>query len=627
MKIQSDQKIKNFNLFLFALMIFGFCFTRISDYDFWWHIRLGKDFLEWGFSDLTERLSYTFFGSDQFRGEWLADLVLYLSVEMAGIAGANVVLFLTLSATFVFLYKTMEVDQVESGERRFYVQLLTLILVLLAIRFRLFVRPYIFSYLFLSIFLYLLTRYRKERDVKLLYFLPLLELLWANMSKGAFFGTVILGLFVVDHFFRHKDDWRPAVVLLGVVLVSLVSPEGYNLGWETIVASLRGSEVAVLGEYQPLSAQLLWGFGLKYTFGYQLLFLLSVVSLFLLKGWKNYFHLLLFLAFLMPSLLMVRMIDFFVIVAAITAVPAMGKILSGLNKSMSKKLFALLFSSAFVVLILFSTIGSHTYTLGIGAKADAFPEGALAFINKHNIRGRMFNSYPFGGYLTWAAPERSVFIDGRGGQLYPQEFHKEYYKMLHTPAAWQEAEQKWNFDYAIVEYDLRSFGQHFPKHLISNSAWALVYWDNISAVYLKRTPPNLPIIEKFEYKVAKPNFNDFSYVAQQMKLHKPTEIVGQINREIAYNPQNQEIRLLKAYILFSMNINGSLNRQILGEIDECLRLKPDLAMEHSARAMILFEEKRMDEAIVEVKKAIKIDPNDGAAKFVSEKLKLKLRSL
>jgi hypothetical protein len=624
MPISNDHNLKNFQLILFAVMIFGFCFTQISDYDFWWHLSLGRNIFEGGFSDLTDKLSYTFSGTEQFRGEWLADLLLFLSVKMAGIAGANFVLFLTLSATFVFLYKTLEIDKSESGESRFYANLLTLILVLFAIRFRLFVRPYIFSYLFVSMFLYVLTRYRKERDVKILWLLPLIELVWANMSKGAFFGPIILVLFVVDHFFRHKDDRGPTVALLGVLLASLVSPEGYNLYWDLIKFSLQGSDGAAVGEHQPLTAQLLWGFGLKYTFGYQLLFLLSVVSFLFLRGWKNYFHLFLFLLFFLPSLFMIRMIDFFAIVSPLFIVPVMEKVrTTRVIKQLDKKIFALLFSSILVILIVVSTIGSHTYKLGIGVKENTFPEGSLEFIEKHNIRGRMFNSYPFGGYLTWFAPDRPVFIDGRINQLYPPDFYKEYKRMLHTPVAWEEAAQKWNFDYAIVEYDLRSFGQHFPKHLTTNPAWALVYWDNISAVYLKRTPANNPIIARFEYKVARPAFNDFSYVTQQMKLYKPAEILAQIDKEINFNGQNQEPRLLKASILFSMNKGGALNQQILSELDECLRLKPDLAMEHSAKALILINEKRMDEAMVEAKKASEIDPDDKAAKFVAEKLKLK----
>lgn len=615
-------KLSTLQLALFTVMIAGFCFTRISDYDFWWHISLGRDFFTWGFSDLTEKFSYTFLGAEQFRGEWLADLILFLSVKVAGLAGANFILFLTVSATLIFMYKTMEIDQHEAEEISFYTYLLTLILVLLAIRFRLFIRPYIFSYLFVIIFIYLLKRYRRDGDVRLLYWLPLIELFWVNMSKGAFFGPLIFGLFIVAQAISGNKDWKPAVVLLGVVLASLLSPEMNN--FYKLLFQYRPETAGVeVGEHQPLSTQLLWGYGLKYTFGYQLLFLLSIFSLVFLKGWKNYFHLMLFGAFFLPTFLMIRMIDFFAIVAGITAVPAVETLLkSVLNRCSNKMFFSLFFLLALVVLVLFSTLGSHTYTIGIGAKADAFPEGALEFVNKHNIHGRMFNSYPFGGYLTWAAPDRPVFIDGRGGHLYGAKFHKEYKKMLHTPVAWQDAEDQWNFDYAILEYDRKSFGQHFPTHLTDNRAWALVYWDNISAVYLKRTPANNPVIESFEYKVAKPAFYNFSYAAELLKQFGSAEILAQIDKEIRYNPLNQEPRLLKAYLLFTVNKRGQLNQQILDELDECLRLKPDMAMEHSAKAMILFEEKRMDEAADEVKKAVAIDPGDNAAKFVAEKLKI-----
>ena len=58
----------------------------------------------------------------------------------------------------------------------------------------------------------------------------------------------------------------------------------------------------------------------------------------------------------------------------------------------------------------------------------------------------------------------------------------EYYK---NADAWEQAERRWGFDYAVMEYDLKD--RRFPLHLNSNPDWALIYWDNHSAVYLKRT--------------------------------------------------------------------------------------------------------------------------------------------
>ena len=41
------------------------------------------------------------------------------------------------------------------------------------------------------------------------------------------------------------------------------------------------------------------------------------------------------------------------------------------------------------------------------------PVGAVDFIRRSHLTGRMLNEYVYGGYLSWALPEQKVFIDGR----------------------------------------------------------------------------------------------------------------------------------------------------------------------------------------------------------------------
>ena len=71
------------------------------------------------------------------------------------------------------------------------------------------------------------------------------------------------------------------------------------------------------------------------------------------------------------------------------------------------------FAAVFIILILILlSIGSKTYAFGYGIKEDAFPDDAINFIEKEGIKGRMFNSYSFGGYLIWKSHERKVFLMG-----------------------------------------------------------------------------------------------------------------------------------------------------------------------------------------------------------------------
>jgi hypothetical protein len=58
-----------FTLFSFALVSVGFAVTKVADYDFWWHLNLGREIFLSGWPILVDSFSYTFEGAPQFNGE------------------------------------------------------------------------------------------------------------------------------------------------------------------------------------------------------------------------------------------------------------------------------------------------------------------------------------------------------------------------------------------------------------------------------------------------------------------------------------------------------------------------------------------------------------------------------
>ncbi|HWR58206.1 MAG TPA: hypothetical protein VN328_04885 [Thermodesulfovibrionales bacterium] len=262
------------------------------------------------------------------------------------------------------------------------------------------------------------------------------------------------------------------------------------------------------------------------------------------------------------------------------------------------------------------SLTDKTFVIGSGIREDVFPDRAIAFLDKNNIQGRMFNSYGLGGYIIWHAPERKVFIDGRNRRLYSTDLDYSYLEMFKKHDAWKEAENRWGFDYVLLEYNPRT--KSFPKHLMENMDWALVYWDNHSIVYLKRIEKNLPVIETYEYKVTKPTFYDFSYLDAYLHSGVSPQLIRDIDREILLNPSNQEPRLAKVFLLY--NMGKSYYDEALKELEICQTLKPDLSMNHSALAYILFEKGLIDRAKDEVKKALELDPEDPGANYLKDKL-------
>ncbi|HEC15058.1 MAG TPA: hypothetical protein ENI99_00565 [Sedimenticola sp.] len=607
-----------------TLLIAGFSLTRIADYDFWWHLNLGRQIFQAGTPVVADAFSYTFAGAPQFNGEWLADLSFFLAYDAGGFAGVALLKTALVLATFFVLYRTLMTLSPGDAGRWFLAVVLTLTVVLFALRFRLFIRPYLFSFLFLSLFLFLLVRFSKTGDARPLWLLPLIELLWANTSKGLFLGPLLVGVFVAGGLMNRRFDRRLPMVLAGVALASVCSPEGLR-PYGFLLAFAANPALHAVGEQQALSPGLLWGSGWRYTAGYQLLVLGSLGYFLFQGGWRNGPRLLLFAAFFAASLLMIRMIGLFALVAGMFFVFPLHRLLQGLPDRLFQRPAAANGLAGVLLLALggLSIPGNETYAFGIGPNENNIPAGAVAWLDREGIEGRIMNSYPFGGYIPWASPGRKVFIDGRINQLYPPAFHQGYFRIIEDADGWAAAERQWGFTVAVLEYDHMSLGRHFPLHLNRNPNWALVFWDGRTVVYLKRTPENQELIQRHGYRIIRPNFNDFSYLDRLLPLGRSKKMGDALERRIdleaARNPGNQEARLARLFLL--SNLGRLSDERMLQEIEATLAMAPDVAIEHSAAAYLYLRLGREDRAREEVARALALDPEDGQARALQARLR------
>jgi hypothetical protein len=607
----------------FGLLVVLMSMTVAADYDFWWHARLGADVLAEGSLTPADTHSYTFAGQPQYNGEWLADLLIYLAFSAGGFVGANLLKALLLAGTCLLLLGAFRARRHHEASW-LPAAVITLTVVVLALRFRLYVRPFLFSYLMFAAFLYVLARHDGKPDSRLPWHLITLEVLWANLQKGAFFGPVLLGVYAVSRLAQRRLDRATALAFAGVAIASGLNPDGfeiYGVLWQVVFGS--GEQQALVlevGEHQPVTTELLWGFGLRYTWPAQVLAVLAAGHLAGQRGWRDPFAVLRFVVFLVPALLVVRLISFFSLAVAGLAFLCVEGLLACLGEALAARRTAL--NAVLGVLLAALAVWSTTdeiYRFGNTIKPDTFPEGALAFLDAEGIEGPLFNSYSVGGYILWQAPHRQVFIDGRARQLYTAEFFAGYRRLLESPEEWRQAEARWGFTHALLDYDLRTGSRHFPEHLKTNPDWALVFWDSHSAVYLKRTPAHAATVARREYRATRPNGNDFSYLVGRRSSAELIALVRQIDREIGLDPTNQEPRLARAFVL--LNYGNPMGKQVgVQDLRACLEMPPDLALEHATMAMVLLEEGRRDEALKAAERALALDPNDLSARTIHARL-------
>ena len=131
-------------------------------------------------------------------------------------------------------------------------------------------------------------------------------------------------------------------------------------------------------------------------------------------------------------------------------------------------------------------------------------KGAVEFLNKNSIQGKMFNSYGAGGYLLFS--DRKVFVDGRNVE-YGFDFLTQALLARNDANVFRELEKKYGFTYAVIEYESlkeQQDGDFDFSFLDSDPLWALVYLDDRTAVYLKQIPEYLPIIHTYAYTAVNP---------------------------------------------------------------------------------------------------------------------------
>ena len=178
---------------------------------------------------------------------------------------------------------------------------------------------------------------------------------------------------------------------------------------------------------------------------------------------------------------------------------------------------------------------SFPFERGFGI-ASYFPQGIAKFTKEKKLKGNMLNSYGMGGYFIWSLyPEHKIFIDGRNEVYLP--LLKEIVKSRADSRRWNKLLADYRIEYALLSYidDLEEvtymgtngetkkiympFSEtHFPR-----KKWALIYWDDVGMVLVKRNGANSNLLN-LEYKQTYPEGN---------KYMEALLIKGQISYDVA----------------------------------------------------------------------------------------------
>jgi len=467
------------------------------------HLKLGQIIWETKSVPKTNLFSFTEPDYPFINHHWLSEVVFYLLFGIIGLKGLIIFKAAVVAVSFWLIYKAADK---KTGSWPFLVSAPLGMLVFLN---RSDVRPEIFSYLFLAFFIFAILRARFFGQHRWLYALPFVQVLWSNAHIYFVLGPALLFFFLIDTVLNKERKIALSKVFWILVVTSAVTILNPNFikGALTPFFILRDYGYTIV-ENQSIFFLKDYGAMLAAINVFEISLIVLIISF--VVAIKNGSKKILFefLAGLAFSILAVKMIRNTGIYALVfTSVTALNlstiKPAARFLKRPVRIIFYLVLSAIFAFLIINTLNNNLRVWMQEGGKFGLeIPAGAaqgVEFVEQNNIKGPVFNNFDVGSFLIWKLyPKQKVFVDGRP-EAYSVEFFENIYKpMQEDPVLWKKYSEQYKINYVFIDHrDITPWARKFLFYISQNPDWPLVYKDDSTAIFVRRTVENQKLIENY----------------------------------------------------------------------------------------------------------------------------------
>jgi hypothetical protein len=236
--------------------------------------------------------------------------------------------------------------------------------------------------------------------------------------------------------------------------------------------------------------------------------------------------------------------------------------------------------------------------IGIGFMWNKYPVAACDFMAAHDVRGRGFNQFGFAGYQLyrfWPDRTRLPFMDIH--QAGTKDTRYVYAWVQQSEEAWRTLDRTYTFDYALVG---RGIFERYSllNQLDADSTWAMVFVDDVMAIYVRRAGPLSAVARDFAYRELPGGARRLVSMGEASEGDSllRARIARELEREIAESPQHAQALILKASIALAENRHAEA-RDLARR---AIALDPLHEGAHMRLALIALEEGQAREALREV---------------------------
>jgi hypothetical protein len=468
------------------------------------HLTIGRYILDNRIIPTRDIFSHTLAGAPLTPHEWLAEVLYALAYRLGGLNGVVLLCALLISLTFRLSFR--------QSYLRSNLVLLALgwtILAAAASSLHWLARPHLFTLLMIPLWTGQLEHIHHGTSPRW-WLLPTLMLMWANLHGAFIAGFVIWGVYLAGEAWDYwlgsaprtekegsspesqaaSTQVLPVLLLAGAssFLATFINPSGWHL-WATSLGYIRNRYlVSHTAEYLPPN------FHDPSTWPFLLMLFISLLLLGRKRGGLPAVSVLLLAGWTVMGLYSVRNVPIYALVAApilagISAAQVRGARLLAPFERLNRRLEAVeaslrgvLWPALLVLLVSLALFRGVSLDFdGAGNRFDpaVFPVEAVDWLQANPPPGRMFNYFPWGGYLLYRAwPEHKVFIDGQT-DFYGEALTRQYERVITLGDGWRQVLAGYQ-----VNWVLMPTGSPLIKALLSDRAWSQIYHDDTATIML-----------------------------------------------------------------------------------------------------------------------------------------------
>ncbi len=411
-----------------GIMAFNLKFS-VLDLDIWWHLKTGDWIVQHHSVPRNGLFTWTAADRPWVAYSWGYEVLLSRAYAWFGLVGVGVYGTLLTGGVAWSIY-----GMVRHLSGRFWLSCLLAVIACSAFLFNLMPRPVFLSMMLFCVMLTLVLEANRTGRVQLLYWLPLVFILWANLHIQFIYGLLVVGLLTAVNLAQRllaRVGWAPAwlrppslpsatlvAVFAACFVATCIGPYSFHL-YPVIFQYARSTfPYRMIREMQPLS----------FRAGSHYAQLLLMGFAFFAAGRQSKID-----AFKLGLLAVTGSVAFRAMRDAwficIPAVACIADSLAGGGERESDETWLQNVGVAAVVaaLLLLFARSTDFNTRGLDLAISGFlPVNAVNYLRKHPAPGPLYNTLDWGGFLTWYMPDDPVAIDGRT-DLYGDELDELFF--------------------------------------------------------------------------------------------------------------------------------------------------------------------------------------------------------